>query len=360
MPLIHLMKNRTGRMRVAGALASVAFLAACILYSRVVVQVHVGDYMHLGNYQQLIPMTGSARGQAVSSPPIPRSMFFTYKYNMLVTKEPAHLYENVMHTIAEYRKAWDDPAARVSFLDDDLCRDRIREAEPRLVRYFNGETSGMFRGDICRVAALYLAGGYYFDVDLRVVQPLILADNVTFASVREAVVQLNCDGAKCPPKHKLDVVRKRHGFYPYGKNNLFQAFIASSPANPVLKRAMDLMVDHYEDRYEVHGNMGVSTLGDALADVLSAESSSPSSLSIGTVRLLEETKNEPHMGETRYYPDLIPQDGRGMGCKKICHDPIERKVYFFSRIPGYSSTCLFTNDNSTTVKPVKGGGVAVV
>ena len=277
---------------------------------------------------------------------IPRSMFFTYKYNILVTKEPLHLYENVMHTIEEYRKAWDDRSAKVNFLDDDQCRKRIQNAEPRLVGYFDEEKSGMYRGDICRVAALYLEGGYYFDVDLRVVEPIRLAANVTFASVKEAPLHFDCVDQNCPPAHVLDAVRRERGFYPYGENNLFQAFIASSPWHPVLKRALELMLDYYEGRYQRHGMMGVSTLGDALVEVREARPASSLQMPIGAVRLLKETRNEPHMKEG-YYPDLIPQDGKGMGCKKICHDPIERKVYFYSRIPGHSDTCLVSTDNST-------------
>ncbi|GMI11343.1 hypothetical protein TrLO_g7772 [Triparma laevis f. longispina] len=59
--------------------------------------------------------------------------------------------------------------------------------EPRLLPYFINEKLGMFKADMCRVAALYLNGGYYLDIDLGVVEPIIF-DNprIKFSTMREA------------------------------------------------------------------------------------------------------------------------------------------------------------------------------
>ena len=92
------------------------------------------------------------------SPAIPHSIYMTYKHEVLESHEPPHIYQNIMNTISEYRRLWNEPEAPVHFLTDDECRERIEEAEPRLVQYFDKESSGAFKGDICRVAVLYLKG----------------------------------------------------------------------------------------------------------------------------------------------------------------------------------------------------------
>jgi hypothetical protein len=70
---------------------------------------------------------------------------------------------------------------------------------------------GMYKADICRVAELYLNGGYYFDVDLLAVHSVSPADSVRFATVR---------GQGWP----------KHGF--------FQAFTARAPGHPILKKVL--------------------------------------------------------------------------------------------------------------------------
>jgi mannosyltransferase OCH1-like enzyme len=39
------------------------------------------------------------------------------------------------------------------------------------------ENFGFFKGDLCRLAALYKYGGYYFDIDLEVIEPVLLDDD---------------------------------------------------------------------------------------------------------------------------------------------------------------------------------------
>jgi hypothetical protein len=44
----------------------------------------------------------------------------------------------------------------------------------------------MFKADICRIAELYLHGGYFFDVYLLAVHPVSPPDLVGFSTVRAA------------------------------------------------------------------------------------------------------------------------------------------------------------------------------
>jgi hypothetical protein len=54
------------------------------------------------------------------------------------------------------------------------------KVDPRLLKPFNTEPNGPDKGDICRIAALYLFGGYYFDVDIQVIKTLDPEPEVDF------------------------------------------------------------------------------------------------------------------------------------------------------------------------------------
>ena len=149
-----------------------------------------------------------------SPPTIPRRLIFTYKYNLI---DPSHndppfndkdpLTANVLNTIDKYTDFWysQDVAALsgvvnrsnfpkeevvVSFLSDGGCVEVITKAEPRLVKHFSSEKRGEFKADICRVAELYVYGGYYFDIDIKVVEP-IKFDELYLPSKKASVTDWN-------------------------------------------------------------------------------------------------------------------------------------------------------------------------
>jgi mannosyltransferase OCH1-like enzyme len=66
-----------------------------------------------------------------------------------------------------------DEVYQLQALNDSDCEQLIEIASPSVVPHFLDERTGMYRGDICRVAALYLHGGYYFDLDMEVHTPYI-------------------------------------------------------------------------------------------------------------------------------------------------------------------------------------------
>ena len=250
-----------------------------------------------------------AESATTKSPAIPHIIYFTYKSNILQTKEPPQFYENIMNTTQNYIQGWKDPNAKVVFLDDAGCRRVIEKAEPRLLEHFNNEQKGAYKGDICRVAALIDTGGYYFDVDIKVIEPVLLEDDITFSSVREEL-------------------KRKKAF------NFFQAFLASAPNHPVLRETTRIMLDYYEGRHTLHGFMGVSTMGDGYKAALESH---PDEMK--KVRILQELKNVP--GVDGYYEDLPQQEG-GVGCccQHTVHDPEIRKVYFRSRIVGAGEFCM--------------------
>ncbi|KAL7551815.1 hypothetical protein ACHAWF_015005 [Thalassiosira exigua] len=200
-------------------------------------------------------------------PRIPRRLVFTYKYNLIKptrdeppfnAKQP--LTANVLHTIEMYQRHWEAEDARsegevpteevvVSFLSDDDCVGAIRDAEPRLVPHFRDEDRGEFKADICRIAELYLRGGYYFDIDIGAIEPVDLSALPIPTAFPDPMWQL--DAAK---KGRLgtpgddDVVTFVTVMNRQGR--FFQAFLAAAPRQPVLKRALGYMVAYYEGTLE--------------------------------------------------------------------------------------------------------------
>lgn len=97
---------------------------------------------------------------------IPHRLVFTHKDNLLdcdvsssVESEPSlhTLAHNVRDTIKAYEKVWADDL-QVTFLTDVECRKALYEAKPELLKYYD-DLEGMFKGDLCRSADLYLNGG---------------------------------------------------------------------------------------------------------------------------------------------------------------------------------------------------------
>ena len=239
---------------------------------------------------------------------VPQQMFFTMSINSML---PPVVYSNVQSTIDTYRMAWGNPNANVTFLDDAKCLKMIESLEPRLIGPFRKE-KGAHKADICRVAALYLEGGYYFDLDLKAIHDVMLPPpsaerDIGFVSVLE--------DKRVPPFH----------------DNIFQAFLASRPRHPILRMALNLMVEYYEGTRKILGiNMGTSTMKMAI-DAVSDEDRRD-------VLLLQEMQNLPKFDD--WYPDLPPQKGAGCCCDFIVHDPDERKVFFWSHVAGWGNNCI--------------------
>jgi mannosyltransferase OCH1-like enzyme len=224
---------------------------------------------------------------------IPHIMWFTYKHNILKTKEPRHYYENVMKTIHAYKTEWSDPNTKVYFLDDTDCMRLLELVDERenitLAKAFAHEEKGTLKADLCRLAALFLHGGYYFDVDLEVVRPVRLDSSVSFSTVNNS----------------------QSGFF-------FQAFLATSPGHPVIKTNLRIMMNAYFTGNEncmiiVRNILGPCTLVKAWDQTRHD----------GAFRLLEEI----HLQQDELYPNMT-QRGVGEHCHWVVHDRTEHEVYF--------------------------------
>ena len=253
-------------------------------------------------------------------PIIPRNLIFTAKHNIL--KAPPNLrggrmavfISNVENTIALH------PNSTVHFLTDEDCMasiGRVMGTDSILIKQFlSGEVEGKYRADMCRGAALYELGGYYFDIDLKVRLNAIelLQPNTTFATVR------------VPPESV-------HG------RGFFQAFMASTPGNPILKRYLDLFEMHYNGTKVVDGLLGVVLLRMAHDDVMGTlEEPKPYEDHHQQVELWFET-----LYNRTLFPDVPrPPLKRRPPCQHVVATSLDeppRMVPFFSHIEG-STMCI--------------------
>lgn len=127
---------------------------------------------------------------------IPHTLWFTYKYDILKNKTPEILYNNIVKSIDAYRQVWsNDTNMEVIFLVDSDCTDLLEEVDHELnltlASIFRNESDGSFKSDLCRLAALYLHGGYYFDIDMEVIQPILLDEGVTFSTATSTIQRKN-------------------------------------------------------------------------------------------------------------------------------------------------------------------------
>jgi len=81
------------------------------------------------------------------------------------------------------------PDMHVRYFNNTACRTYLEATNPDLVLFFNAETHGSLRGDICRTAVLAREGGFYVDLDMQLVVPLkeLVDDQTTFMSARSSM-----------------------------------------------------------------------------------------------------------------------------------------------------------------------------
>lgn len=217
---------------------------------------------------------------------IPNILIFTHSTNLLtnstginMTAENLALQRNVQNTIRLH------PNATVRFLTDLDCIKSITNVmgvESPLIQFFQRETQGMFKADICRGAALYETGGLYLDVDVQARMPMWQAiDTAT-----DFVVPL------------VHVASKHAG-------NFFQAFIGTKPQNPILKRYLELFIRHYQGQLNVSGPLGVILLRKAHDQVVQESSQ--------TIQLWQEVLYRSHL-----FPQVPPPNwGTRRSCKFV-------------------------------------------
>jgi len=143
-------------------------------------------------------------------------------HDIISNRSPPKLYDNIIDIIGKYTTEWNSSLIGennigVNFLGKDECHEVIQEVEPRLMKHYQNETYGPHRSDICRLAQLYRKGGYYLDNDTKVLKPLVLPSEITFATVIG--------------------ISKKH---------FAQGIIFAAPGHPVIRLAIDMTLQHYQ------------------------------------------------------------------------------------------------------------------
>ena len=113
---------------------------------------------------------------------VSRSLWFYCKQGQLQETEKA-LYDNVQNTIAKYREAWGDSDVQGHILDDEECLVSIQKAEPELVSHFKRDPRKHYTKALCQVATMFVHGGYFFDLDLQVINARVLDLQTEFSAV---------------------------------------------------------------------------------------------------------------------------------------------------------------------------------
>ncbi|KAL3799301.1 hypothetical protein HJC23_013026 [Cyclotella cryptica] len=207
-------------------------------------------------------------------PIIPRRLIFTYKYNLINPSEDDPPFDpknpltaNVLNTIEKYKQNWkriddlDDAnnnhrsaaknEAVVSFLSNEDCVEIIKRAEPKLIRHFSREKRGDFKADICRIAELYIHGGYYFDADISVVDPVNLDKlPIQRVEISDPFTELSHidQSSEIAIPSEDDIVTFATVINVQGV--FFQAFLAAAPNHPIMKTALQYMLAYYEGKLQ--------------------------------------------------------------------------------------------------------------
>ena len=244
--------------------------------------------------------------------------------------------ENTYNTIREYHNAWfhsnqnltksetnkltEEQLQIVTYLNNKSCIEILKQTEPRLVPHFDDEIYGKYKADICRIAELYMRGGYYFDTDMKVVKPLLLPPHVTFTAPFEADA-----GA-----------RSKSGLAERNNKGIFNSFIASAPNHPILRHALDLILQKYEGKLKIRfeSQLGPASLFNAYKQF------EESSIDLKQQWPIDMTLAETYLNNQ--YPTFPRLLGKGYACHYVVHNFTEMEIYFYSRIPGVGELCSLT------------------
>lgn len=299
-------------------------------------------------------------------PTIPRNLIFTYKHDILQQKEPQHFYDNILKTIHSYNQIWnendnnqrissnnDNASAnntsrlKVLFYTDDDCLWELNATEPKLIPFFQSEKVGAFKADLCRIAALLLHGGYFFDADMEVIQPVVF-DNVNIGDNKDT--------------RKEDIVTFATAIEA-GKHGFFQSFLASTPNHLVVRNALQIMLQYYQQdkipRDRVF-NLGPHTLKESYNEYYDNNNTNTNANIQGRAVLLNEcnlvnskrfsfqsdelAKRKMCPPSILSLPSLKPlRKGRGCCCNYVVHDKATNTPHFWSRMIGAGRHCDFVS-----------------
>lgn len=270
---------------------------------------------------------------------------------------------NIDNTIAHYAQVLNNFSQPVTYLTPETCLPLIQNVEPKLADAYEYETFDVNKSYICRIAALYLYGGYFFDSDVEVRVPYVPHPQATFSTAIEA-----------------------------SGSGFFQAFLAATPHHPVMQVTLENMVAYYDkalirpdpleskaEKDKIFGDdefkagLGQEGGGDDEAkqhldssyipddvqdwnsgpyidfDYVSKLKEEDPGWNMGTRTLKNAYSSLPsksrgetafvqeiHLSEdhAKWYPDITRRESDKCCCNFVVHDPGSNVVHFWSRIVG--------------------------
>jgi hypothetical protein len=233
-----------------------------------------------------------------------------------VQELPDRSRNNVQNTIQKYRDLWGEKFEEVWFLGDDECQNALEQADMRLLKYYWYETFGPYKSDICRLAALYMKGGYYFDTDMQVVKPVTIAPHVTFSS---------------PFQYEFSAKGTPAGL------GLFNSFLAVAPNHPIVKRNFQIMVEYYDEVKKQKTGKRIEKFKTLMGP--GSLFAAYKSLSTSERGMVDMALTETKLNEFNYPDFPRHKNGTGCCCDIVVHNTTEREIYFYSRFVGSGPSC---------------------
>lgn len=219
----------------------------------------------------------------------------------------------------------------VEFLDDAGCYEAIKAIHSKdLADHFSNEKKGCFKSDICRLAQLADAGGYYFDNDLEAISDMrdVIPAETAFASA---------EAAKAPPAGSV----------------LFQAILGVAPKHPIIMRTLNLTLEYYESflaeaeesrrtrRKQKKKQKKVTWLGPEKMAEAFKWWSGQQELHAGSFANQEGPLKQSYILSEENAPDKYGLETRTgqEGCNYVVADSASKKALFWSRFVGASEDC---------------------
>ncbi|KAL7565506.1 hypothetical protein ACA910_012242 [Epithemia clementina (nom. ined.)] len=141
---------------------------------------------------------------------------------------------------------------RIWFLEDTNCARVIRRVEPKLVPFFEMEPIGKYCGDVCRAAALYLLGGYYFDIDMKAIQPYVPSSlAITFDMAMAESQELHFNS--------IMVAAPRHPILYWSLQIMLQLYQQEQGAKPRAAKKEDSILQQQQQENEQQSQCNEST-----------------------------------------------------------------------------------------------------
>ncbi len=152
----------------------------------------------------------SISNSSVIKDSIPKNIIQTYSHKQ---KIPEKVFLNIAKFAPDYKHL---------VFDDDDCIEFLRSNySEHYVSIFNSYPRGAHKSDFFRYSYLYLKGGFYLDIKIELIKNLdeIIKDDTILYTVLS-----------------------------FNKNSIFQGILFCPPKFPVIKKALDNMVDTYTKR----------------------------------------------------------------------------------------------------------------